>query len=173
MEFSAVTDRYIVLKMPVDRYTGTDRVLKDSLVFAGDEMREKIRKEEKRLLKLNFKVWKVPYYRRLPGWRTDTPIYVLHNNRLVGGVYICDRNQFEEPEWGQLHYCYIAPAYKGKGIYSVMFKEAILKIVSWGLDGLVLNTDRFLHQELYEKWGAAVWKTIDKRRRNIHAFFNK
>ena len=155
--FTKEINEYIVLKLSLADYTGCTRSLPKQFELGRhtSDVEEMIRADEKRLLKYNFSLWQRPFYRQVNGWRTDTPIYVLHNNgRLVGGVYLCDKNEFDDnPYWGQLHYAFIDPQYKGQGIYSVIFRNAIERARTWGLQGLYLNSDRNMLPEVYERWG--------------------
>ena len=162
MRFSDITDTYTVLKIPLEQHVKTDQVLGEGFTFAGHELRDKFSKEEKHLLKANFKMWKAPFRGKLAGWKDDSPTYLLNHNHLVGCIYLCDQNEFKEQGWGQAHYNCIATAYRGKGIYRFMFQEIVTKAALWGLNGLILNTDRFLHPEIYKRWGAVAWRTIDK-----------
>lgn len=162
MRFSDIIDRYTVMKMPVNGYAGTEWAWPEDICVAGAEVRKQICKQEKKNLKRNFKAWKSPFYGRLPGWRQDTPMYVVRGDCLAGGAYVCDENEFGEPGWGQMHYNYIVPDYRGRGLFSLLFKEVMAKAVAWDLDGIMINTDRFLHPDIYQRWGAVVWKTIAK-----------
>jgi GNAT superfamily N-acetyltransferase len=166
--FSAEIDDYIVLKLVLTEYKGSQRSLPPGFEVADANVRSEIRDEEMRLLKLYFRNWRAPYYRRLKGWKDDSPIFVLKGDRLVGGVYLCDKNEFDDdPKWGQLHYAFMDPEYKGLGIYSVIFRTAVKRAQSWGLEGLYLNSDRYVLPEVYERWGAVHWKKIRKKRRGF------
>ncbi|MFQ5906494.1 MAG: GNAT family N-acetyltransferase [bacterium] len=166
MEFTSPIEEYVVLKLNLDDYKSTDRTLEEEYTICGSEVREKIRKYEKKLLSRYFENWNGPYEGTLRGWRRDSPIYVLHNGRLVAGVYLCSENEFDEGErWGQLHYAFMDPSYKGKGIYSVLFREAVRKARAWNLEGLILNSDRHLLPDVYLRWGAVAWKNIPKKRK--------
>ncbi len=163
MEFGEELDKYVVLKLPLDKYKGTTRTLEAGFKIAGFEVREKIRKDEKRLLKLYFCNWTAPYYGNLRGWRYDCPIYILYQGRLVSGLYLCDQDEFNEKErWGQLHYFFTDPAFKGKGLHSILIREAIHRAKSWNLQGVIINTDRYMLPETYIKWGAIPWKETKK-----------
>jgi GNAT superfamily N-acetyltransferase len=168
MEFTSVENEYVVLKLSLSDYQPTKHELDDEYVICGSEIRNKIRRPERKFLKQNFENWTSPYYGKMKGWQNDSAIYVLHNGRLVAGVYLCSENEFDHGErWGQLHYAFMDPAYKGKGIYSVLFQRAVEKAKSWNLEGLILNSDRYLLPDVYIRWGAVPWKTIPKNARPV------
>ena len=162
-KFGDILDKYVVLKLPLNLYKGTAHTLKSDFQIAGAEVRERIRKDEKRLLRLYFKNWHLPYYCKLKGWRDDSPLYILHKGILVSGFYLCDKNEFnEDNSWGQLHYFYTEPAYKNKGLHSKLLEHAVDRAKSWNLHGVLINTDRYLLAEVYMRWGAMIWKEIKK-----------
>ncbi len=162
-EFGDVLDKYVVLKLPISRYKGTDRNLGSDFRIVGSEAREQIRKDEERLLRLYFRHWQAPYSGNLKGWRNDSPIYVLHRGILVSGMYLCDQSEFDEAEnWGQLHYFFTEPAFKKRGLHSILVKHAIDRAKSWNLRGVIINTDRRSLPEVYVRWGAIPWKEIQK-----------
>lgn len=166
MEFTSPIDEYIVLKLSLSDYRPTTRLLDDQYRICGFETRDHVRKQERRLLTRFFENWSGPYEGTLKGWRKDSPTYVLHNNRLVAGVYLCSENEFNEGEsWGQVHYAFIHPSHKGKGVYSVLFREVVEKAKTWNLKGLILNSDRYLLPDVYLRWGATPWKKIKKKPR--------
>lgn len=163
MEFTKEIDEYFVLKMNLVNYIPTNRSLEEDFYFSGDKLSKKHRKAEKRLLKSYFKNWASPYYGKLQGWRENSPIYIMHRKRLICGIYLCDQNEFgERSDWGQLHYAFMEPRFKGKGLYSILFNEAVRRARAWGLKGLILNSDRHMLPDLYIKWGAVPWKRIRK-----------
>jgi SAM-dependent methyltransferase len=163
LEFSELIDEYVVFKLELSSYQGTRRSLPSEARFAPPEIRDEIREDEKRLLQLYFQVWEKPFEGQLPGWREDSPIYLLWNEKLICGVYLCEKNEFnDENFWGQLHYTFMDPQFRGRGLYSVVFHEAVQRAKIWGLKGLYLNTDRYLLPMMYERWGATFWKRIPK-----------
>lgn len=164
MEFTSEIDEYVVLKLYLDSYKRSLRELESGYRIAGYESREIIRKKEKQLLKMYFKNWKAPYNGALAGWRIDSPCYILKKEELVAGIYLCDKNEFNEGngKWGQLHYVFVDPNYRGKGIHSILFREAIDIARKWDLQGLILNSDRYNLPEVYIRWGAVPWKKIEK-----------
>jgi SAM-dependent methyltransferase len=88
---------------------------------------------------------------------------MLNGDQLVGGLYLCAEHEFEEgADWGQLHYFFVAEGEKGKGLHSLLVDEAVRRATSWGLRGLYVNTDRFGLPEVYQRWGAQLWKMIPK-----------
>jgi SAM-dependent methyltransferase len=162
-EFVEEIDSYIVLKLILANYHYPDRNIPPEVIFVSKEYKPEIRKEAKRLLRLYFRQWAVPYHGYLPGWREDSAVYLLWQGQLACGVYLCDQNEFgNEDGWGQLHYAFVNPQFKGKGLYSLVFKEAVLRAKSWGLSGIYLNSDRYMLPEVYERWGAVRWKAIPK-----------
>ena len=163
MKFGDELDRYVVLKLRLNQCKNTACQLETDFQIAGSEVRERVRKDEKRLLKLYFHNWKVPYSGNLKGWRNDSPIYILCRGKLVSGLYLCDRNEFNEgTNWGQLHYFFTDPAFKKKGLHSILVREAINRAKSWKIQGLIINTDRYMLPEVYMRWGAIFWKEIKK-----------
>lgn len=85
MKFFDELDEYVVLKLPLDDFKGATKTLERNFEMAGYEVRGKIRKDERKLLKSFFHNWALPYYGTLNGWREDSPIYALHNGTLIGG----------------------------------------------------------------------------------------
>jgi len=163
LQFADEIDEYVVLKLVLSDYKGTDRPAPPEAEMALPNIRPKIRKDEKRLLRLYFRNWKAPYYGRLPGWREDSPVYMLWNGRLVGGLYVCDQNEFDSSKsWGQLHYFFIDPRFRGKGLHTLLFSEGVRRARSWGLEGVYINTDRYGLPEVYERWSAVFWRRIPK-----------
>lgn len=162
--FSKESNEYNVLKLTLVNYIGTNRIIPSQAEMAPPSARPKIRKDERRFLRLYFRCWEMPYYGQLPGWRDDSPIYMLWNGKLVGGLYVCDRNEFDtnNDRWGQLHYFFMDPKFKGKGLHSLLFSEGVLRARSWNLEGLYINTDRLGLPEIYNRWGAVFIKKIPK-----------
>lgn len=163
--FGDILDKYVVLKLPLNQYIGTTHNLGSDFQIAGAEVRERIRNDEKRFLSLYFKNWFMPYNCKLKGWRDNSPLYILHNGILISGIYLCDKNEFNEGQnWGQLHYFYTDPTYKKKGLHRKLIEHAIVRAKSWNLQGLIINTDRYLLPEVYMRWGAVPWKEVKKSR---------
>ncbi len=162
-EFTAELDEYVVLKLRLTEYRGSERALPPDCELADPALRPRWAGQERRLLKRYFRNWKSPHRGRLAGWRADSPLLVLRAGRLVAGVYLCGANEFDsDPGWGQLHYAFMDPACRGLGIYSVLFREAVQRARAWGLQGLYLNSDRHQLPEVYQRWGATPWKKIAK-----------
>lgn len=167
VEFTAEVSEYTVVKLLLNSYKGTKRTLEEGFKIKDAEIRPKIRSQEKRLLKRYFKNWKAPYNGNLKGWREDSPLYVLDGDKLICGLYLCDQNEFNEGEkWGQIHYVFTHPSYQGRSIYSVIFREAVNRAKSWGLQGIIFNTDRYLLSDVHIRWGATPWKKIPKTIKN-------
>lgn len=162
-KFADEVDKYVALKLPLNLYKATPRTPEIGFQIAGVEVREKVRNCEKRLLKLYFHNWLLPYFGNLKGWKHDSPIYILYQGKLVSGLYLCDRNEFnEDASWGQLHYFYTHPAFRRRGLHSILFKQAIDRAKSWNLQGVMIVTNRYLLPEVYIRWGAIPWKEIEK-----------
>lgn len=178
-KFGDILDKYVVLKLPLNQYKVTSRTLESGFQIAGPEVRERIRKDEERLLSLYFKNWRAPYSGNLKGWRNESPIYVLYQGSLVSGIYLCDQNEFNEgTNWGQLHYFFTEPSFKKKGLHRILVRHAIERAKSWNLKGVIINTDRNLLTEVYMRWGAIPWKEIKKanssrRTSSLKKFFRK
>lgn len=165
--FSQEKDEYVVLKLPLRDYIGTKHIMPPTIAIADASVRHLVRKDEQRLLKMYFRHWQSPYLGHLPGWRSDSAQYVLCNGKLVGGLYLCERNEFtNERDWGQLHYFFMEPEFKGQGLHSLLFSEALRRAKSWGLEGVFINTDRHGLPEVYERWGAKIWRRLPK---SVHA----
>lgn len=162
MNFGDELEKYVVLKLHLKDSKIITRTIDSDFKIVGFETRDKIRKDEKKLLKMYFRNWKAPYNSNLKGWRKESPIYILYRGELVSGLYICSQNEFDEDGWGQLHYFITDPAFKGKGLHSVLIREAMKKGELWGLQGFIINTDRNGLPEVYLKWGATPWKEINK-----------
>lgn len=163
LQFTDVIPEYAILKLVLSDYIGTIRTMPPEAEVAHPSARAKIRKGEKRLLRLCFPLWERPYYGQLPGWRDDSPIYVLWNRALVGGLYVCDRNEFDADErWGQLHYFFVEPTFRGKGLHSLLFDEGVRRARAWNLEGVYISTDRHGLPEVYQRWGATLWKRMPK-----------
>ena len=56
----------------------------------------------------------------------------------------------------------VDPDYRGKGLYRLLFREAVRKAREWNLEGLYVNSDRHLLPEMYERWGAEPYRRIQK-----------
>ena len=165
-KFIEEMDEYVLLKLNLDNYVPSKRSLPPGYKLVGSTIRSKIRRQERKWLQYYFADWDIPYCGKLPGWREDSPIYVMNGDELVAGVYLCDKNEFDEdPACGQLHYAFVAPRHRGLGIYSVVFREAIRRAQAWGLQSLYLNSDRHLLPEIYIKWGAVPLARIKKQKR--------
>ncbi len=173
-QFSKVRDEFVILKMPLESYRESTRSLPPGYYLAPSTLNTAQRRRERQLLELNFPAsWRGVYSRRTPGWRPDTPVYVLKGEDLVGGLYLCAEHEFEEgSDWGQLHYFFVAEEEKGKGLHSILAAEAVRRARTWGLRGLFINTDRFGLPEVYQRWGATLWKVVPKanRPRGRHEF---
>ena len=165
MDFTDEIDRYVVLKLALADYRPGGAGLPAGFRLAGGAARHALRSQEKAVLRRLFRRWRVPYHGLLPGWRRDSPLYALESGRLVGGLSLCDDNEFGIPRWGQIHYVYTDPAYRGRGIYRAAFDEAVARARAWGLEGLLLNSDRYLLPEVYVRWGAKPYRTIAKGER--------
>jgi len=162
-EFTAEIEQYVVLKLTLADYDDRDRSLPAEFTLAGHKERRRFVDDERRLLQMYFDGWEEPFKKKLKGWRKNSPFYVLDGDRLVAGVYLCDKNKFKDPgPWGQLHFAFMDPEYKGRRIYSAMFEAVVKRSREWGLEGLYLNSDRHLLPEVYERWGAVRWRGSDK-----------
>ncbi len=161
--FTAEVSEYVVLTLRLADYKGTQRQLPAGydLLSEGSDISQ-YRAEEKALLQYYFVAWKKPYYGKLPGFSQDSPVFVTCQSRLVAGVYLCTRNELGWAGWGQMHYAFIHPKHAGKGIYSVMFREAAERAQRMNLEGLVLNSDRYMLPEVYERWGAVPFRKVKK-----------
>ncbi len=166
LPFTAEVGTYTVLVLRLDEYRATGKALPASASFLEPAQADAIREQEKRVLRQVFDDWQIPFERRLKGWRLDSPVFVVEGPVLVGGAYLCDRNEFDDnPARGQLHYLFTAPSARRRGIYSAVFAEAVRRARAWGLEALYVNTDRYLLPEVHLRWGARLWRTIEKESR--------
>jgi GNAT superfamily N-acetyltransferase len=167
MQFTDEVDDYTILKLDLADYPGTTRQLADGYRIAGPEVRPAVRARERSLIRSHFLSWASPYFGELRGWRDDSPLYLLHKDVLIGGIYVCALNQYGEEGVGQLHYAYMDPAYRGKGLYSSLFALAVARARAWGLRGLYLNSDRFMLPDVYLRWGAKPYRVHHKARNKV------
>jgi GNAT superfamily N-acetyltransferase len=164
--FTEPVDTYTIIRLELSDYRPPTRELPKGFTLAGCETRSFIRAQEKQVLQRTFEDWDIPYFAKLRGWREDSPMYVMCDGMLVGGLYLCAANEFDDDkQWGQLHYFFVRPEFRGKGLHSVLVKQAILRAKAWGLEGVYINTDRRGLPEVYVRWGARLWKQVPKSTR--------
>lgn len=164
--FSEEVDQYVVLILDLNDFHDSARGLPDGFRLLEKQIPKAIREQERKLLREKFEDWEIPFCGRLKGWREDSPIFVLRGNDLIGGVYLCDRNEFDDDtKRGQVHYMFVRSRWSGRGIYSAMFGEAVRNASSWGLKEIVVNTDRYLLPEVHMRWGAKPRMEIGKATR--------
>ena len=162
-EYTSEISEYVVLTLRLDDYAGSRRQLSDDYhLVAVDADRTPLRETERNLLQRYFRAWRKPFVGTLTGFRSDSPILICHGDELVAGVYLCDDNELGRAGWGQLHYAFMNPEHKGRGIYSVIFREAVERARRWRLEGLILNSDRHLLPDVYIRWGAKPFTTRHK-----------
>ena len=168
-KFSKEVETYVVLLLKLSDYRASSRTLPDGFELTGVERRREFRHQEKKLLEDKFEDWGIPFCGKLRGWRADSPIYVVRGEKLIGGAYLCDKNEFDDDvARGQLHYMFVQSDSSGQGLYSVIFREAVRRAKSWGLEEILINTDRHLLPEVHIRWGATPWKEIKKESRLLH-----
>lgn len=167
--FTEEVQTYTVLLLDLGEYRSTARKLPDGFKFLEPVRRDLVRDQEKRLLEQIFEDWEIPYDGQLRGWRADSPVFVMKGEQLVGGVYLCEKNEFdEEPARGQLHYFFVHPSYRTRKLHSVNVNEAVRRARAWGLQKVYINTDRAGLPEVYIRWGAKSLKQIAKSSRLPH-----
>jgi SAM-dependent methyltransferase/ribosomal protein S18 acetylase RimI-like enzyme len=161
--FSQERDCYAILRWPLSAFRRSGRSLPDGYRIVRPPVPASLRSQEKQLLQQNFPSWQTPYQGQLAGFRPDSPIYICSGEQLVGGLYVCADHEFERNRhWGQLHYFFVDPAYRGKGLHTILVEEAMEQARCWNLDGVYVNTDRYGLPEVYQRWGAELWKEIPK-----------
>jgi GNAT superfamily N-acetyltransferase len=161
--FTQEAESYIVQVFCLNEYRGPTRKLPDDFAFLDPLRRDSVRAQERQLLRLIFDDWILPYDGRLPGFRVDSPILVMHGDRLVGGAFLCDRSEFpNEFVGGQVHYPFINSKFRGSGIYSAIFSQAVERAREWNLNEFCINTDRYGLPQVYARWGAKQWRVIQK-----------
>jgi GNAT superfamily N-acetyltransferase len=164
--FTEEVDNYTVLLLNLDDYRPTARTQPASFEFLDPAFCDLVRDQEKCMLQQIFEDWNIPFCRKLRGWRPDSPVFVMKGDHLVGGVYVCDKNEFDaDPFRGQLHYFFVHPAYRACGIHSANVRQAIRRARAWGLREVYVNTDRYLVPEVYIRWGAKPLRQIQKSSR--------
>ena len=164
--FTEEVDFYTVVILNLVDFKPSQRKLPDGITISGSEIRNSIRKQEKKILQRTFDDWYIPYEGKLVGWRSASPIYAMHGERLIGGIYLCERNMFDDrPNFGQLHYFFMDPEYRGIGVHSILFTKAVELAHFWGLSCIYVNSDRYILPDVYIRWGAQPYKTISKSSR--------
>lgn len=165
MAFSDEIDCYYVSKLELCDFRSSNHILPTEYRLAQstrDRMREQFG------LQQYFRNWQIASERKMTGWRDDGVVYLEHDtDGLVGGVYLADRNEFDVPDWGQVHYAWILATHRGKGLYTAMFETVITRARSWGLKGVFLNSDREELPAVYISWGAKPWKQVKKARKTL------
>lgn len=162
-KFTQEVDTYTVLTLKLSDYVPSTRELPAGFGLAVAPARAALRTQEKKLLQETFEDWYIPYGGNLPGWRDESPSYMLHDGKLVGGMYLCAGNEFVvDNKWGQLHYFYVELGFRGKGLHSLLVAQAISTAKSWGLQGVYINTDRQGLPDVYSRWGAKVRAQVHK-----------
>lgn len=161
--FTEPVDTYTVLILNLDDYCGTARELPDGFHFIDEQTRATMRAQEKKILQQLFDDWDIPYFGKLRGWRADSPIFVAKGDELIGGAFLCDRNEFDDNILhGQLHYLFTKASARGQGIYTLVFRQAVERARDWGLQALYVNTDRYGIPQVHLRWGAKIVKVIPK-----------
>lgn len=161
--FTEEIDVYTVLILKLSDYMDSQRPLPDGFQLARPDQYQALRRQEKHALQQIFDDWDIPYCHKMPGWRSDSSIFLISGDQLVGGLYLCGQNEFHEsPQFGQLHYAFLLPKFQGLGLYRSLFREAVNRATVWGLTHVYLNSDRYLLPEVYVRWGAQPYKKISK-----------
>lgn len=169
MDFTAEVETYTILILQLDEYKPTTRSLSREFQFCSPDQIQAFRAKERKILELLFDDWEFPYCRRMAGICDDSAVWVTSGKELVGGAWVCNRNEFDDhPERGQIHYAFMNRKFQGMGIYSVIFAEAVRRAKAWGLQELYLNSDRYMLPEVYLRWGARPLRVVAKRTRFGH-----
>lgn len=161
--FTEEVEAYHVLILNLGDFVPSTRELPEGFRFLEQSKVQSFGEQEKAMLQQAFDDWRVPYSRKLRGWRPDSPHFILYKDSLAGGLYLCAGNEFSDAErWGQLHYFFVAPKFRGRGLHSLLVADAMCHAKKWGLEGVYINTDRYGLPEVYERWGAKSLKVIPK-----------
>lgn len=152
--FSAEVSDYTLVLLPLEEFKSSTKPLAvEYAMLNSDRLTGNNRRREKILLRSNFVGWRNPYFGKINGFRHDSGMYALWNDVLVGGVYLAENNELSLPHWGQLHYAFLDETHRGHGLYHFLVGLLVETAQSWGLEGIVINTDRVGHPEMYQRWG--------------------
>lgn len=134
--------KHSVLTLKLSDYKPHARLLPPELKITSAHARLDARSTEERLLRLHFRNWEQVLNGRLPGWREGSSLYLMRGEQLVGGGYLCARNEFrtEDQDWGQLHYFFTDPDFQQIMLYTALLDEAIRRARDWRLEGVFINT---------------------------------
>ena len=123
---------YTVLELDLDDYKSKNRCMAPGYEFHKGTPTSANRWREALLLVPHFVLWPKPLCGRLAGFRSDSRVFLLHEGKLVAGVYLCAANDLARSDWGQLHYAFIHHDRQGHGLYGVIFQEAVQIAREWG-----------------------------------------
>lgn len=157
-DFSAVLDRYTLLRIRREEYTAP-RELPEGYAYVEAPSLD----VQRTLLEPEFgERWQVPAEGRLHGSRPDGVVFVAFEGEPVGVVYLTDGNDFAVPGYAQAHYAAVRSEHRGRQLFSAMFAELLRRAEAWGHEGFVFIIDRAHHAEMYQRWGARVLATRPK-----------
>jgi GNAT superfamily N-acetyltransferase len=163
-QFSEETDLYQVVVLDINDYQPLGRSLPEGFAIQSSDLPSELRQQERQILRGLFADWQLPYCGRLTGWRSESRLYLICGDQLAGGVYLCDRNEFDECDThGQLHYPFMAPHFQGRGLHAFVFASLVQRAAAWGLTHIYINSDRRHLPEVYVRWGAKPYRQIAKR----------
>lgn len=137
-------EKFFLLRLKLANYTHTHLTVPRNAEITSNLADRAMQDEEHRLLRLHFPNWQRPATKTLPGWREDSAVYLLWDGSLVGGMYICAGNEVsgQPAGWGQLHYFFADPSFKGIHSYMHLIDEAVRRARAWELEGVYIKTDR-------------------------------
>jgi hypothetical protein len=162
-KFSKVRDDFVILKLPLESYRESTRSLPPGYYLGPSTLNTAQRSRERQLLEINFpESWHGVSSRRTAGWR-PTRRYVLKGDELVGGLYLCaEHGDRGGSDWGQLLLLRGEDERRRAALDSC--GEAVRRAPP-GAGGVFINSDRFGLPEVYQRWGATLWKVIPKANR--------
>ena len=121
------------------------------------------REEERALLETAFTGVDRPLGRGMPGYRDDSLLALVSDEKTIALGYLCERNEYGiEGRVGEGHYVVVHPDYRGQGAYQYLYAGLSVLARKWGLEGVAISTDRRGLADVYVRWGAEVVRSGPK-----------